>query len=90
MMLSNVFALPILLIATSIMAQAPDVDQPQPVSSGSSVQRLAVPISPVPVAATPAPTRDDVRRDEARRRAFLMLLLNSSGGHVQPFGGMSH
>ena len=89
-MLGNVFALPLLLIATSAMAQSPNVDQSPPVSSGSSIQRVAVPISPVPIAATPAPSRDDGRQEDARRRAFLMLLLNSSGGHVQPFGGMGH
>jgi hypothetical protein len=88
-MLGAVFALPVLLITVSAMAQSPKVDQ-LPISSGSSMPREAVPASPALVAVTPAPLADDEQRQQdAQRRAFLMLLLNS-GGRVQPFSGMSH
>jgi hypothetical protein len=89
-MLGAVFALAALLIAASAMAQSPKVDQP-PVSSGSSMPRMAVPAVPALVVITSAPilTDDEQRQQDARRRALLMLLLNS-GGRVQPFGGMSH
>src|SRR5260370_42264421 len=81
-MLAIGFALPVLLIAASAMAQSPKVDQPA-VSSGSRMPRAAVPVVPALVAVTPAPLTDDERRQEdARRRAFLMLLLNG-GGAVQ-------
>jgi hypothetical protein len=89
-MLGIVFALPVLLIAASAIAQSPKVDEP-PISSGSSTPRDdVVPVAHGPVAAEPAARGDDERRQEdARRRALLMLLLNS-GGRVQPFSGMSH
>src|SRR5260370_21258398 len=78
-MLAIGFALPVLLIAASAMAQSPKVDQPA-VSSGSRMPRAAVPVVPALVAVTPAPLTDDQRRQEdAPRRAFLMLLLNGGG-----------
>ena len=87
-MLGAVFALPVLLITASAMAQSPKVDQ-LPISSGSSMPREAAPAFPALVAVTPAPlTDDEQRQQDTRRRAFLMLLLNS-GGRVQPFSGMS-
>ena len=88
-MLGIVFALPVLLIAASAIAQSPKVDQP-PVSSGSSTPRAAVPDVYALVAITPAPLTDDEqqRQEDVRRRALLMLLLNN-GGRVQPFSGMS-
>ena len=88
-MLGMVFALPVLLIAASAMAQSPKVDEP-PVSSGSSMPRVAVPDVHALVAITPAPLTDDEqqRQEDVRRRALMMLLLNS-GGRVQPFSGMS-
>jgi hypothetical protein len=77
-----------LLITASAMAQSPKVDQ-LPISSGSSMPREAVPAFPALAAVTPAPlTEDEQRQQDTRRRAFLMLLLNS-GGRVQPFSGMS-
>lgn len=94
-MFGIVFALPVLLVAASAMAesqaQSPKVDEPPPVSSGSSMPRETVIDAPAPVAVTPAPLAGDQRRQEdARRRALLLLLLNSGGGNVRPFGGMSH
>jgi hypothetical protein len=86
--LGIVFALPVLLIAASAMAQSPKVDEPPPVSSGSSMPREAVPDVHALIAQTPALADDERRQEEARRRALLMLLLNS-GSRVQPFGGMS-
>ena len=89
-MLGAVFALPVLLITASAMAQSPKVDQ-LPISSGSSMPREAVPAFSALVALTPAPvlTDDEERQQDAQRRALLMLLLNS-GGRVHPLSGMSH
>jgi hypothetical protein len=88
-MLGVVFALAVLLIAASAMAQSPKVDQP-PVSSGSSMPRVDIPAFPALAVVVPVPlTDDEQRQQDARQRALLMLLLNS-GGRVQPFSGMSH
>src|SRR5260370_33415894 len=88
-MLAIGFALPVLLIAASAMAQSPKVDQPA-VSSGSRMPRAAVPVVPALVAVTPAPLTDDERRQEdARRRPFLMLLLNGRG-QVLPLNSHHH
>jgi hypothetical protein len=90
-MLGAVFALPVLLITASAMAQSPKVDQ-LPISSGSSMPREAVPASPALAAATPARLTDDEQRQQEQqdthRRTLLMLFLNT-GGRVQPFSGMS-
>jgi hypothetical protein len=88
-MLGIVFALPILLIAATAMAQSPKVDQP-PASAGSSTQRVALPKIHALVAVTPAPLTDDERRQEDQRRRALVMLLLNGGSSVRPFGGMSH
>jgi hypothetical protein len=88
-MLGIVFALPILLIAATAMAQSPKVDQPS-ASAGSSTQRAALPDIHALVAITPASLTDDERRQEDQRRRALVMLLLNGGWSVRPFGGMSH
>jgi hypothetical protein len=80
-MLRSVFALPFLLVASISMARSPKPEE-LPVSSGSSIQRVAAARARAGSCRTFLPHGRKRRQDDARRRALFVLLLNSGGGRV--------